>query len=73
MLLWKRWITECGNVEKGLDSINNKLDKHEDEIQQEKIKDEKEKGKKWDKLVDYLFYAVLAFLLGFIAMKLGLK
>ena len=28
-----------------------------------------EKGKKWDKLIDYLFYAVIAFLLGYIGLK----
>lgn len=33
----------------------------------------KEKGKKWDKLIDYLFYAILAFLLGYIAVQFGLK
>lgn len=32
-----------------------------------------EKGKKWDKLIDYLFYFVLALLLGYIAIQLGLK
>lgn len=33
----------------------------------------KEKGKKWDKLIDYLFYAILAALLGYIAVQFGLK
>lgn len=31
------------------------------------------KGKKWDKLIDYLFYAILGVLLSYIAYKLGLK
>ena len=47
-----------GEVEKSVESINNKLDN-----QQEK------KSVKWDKLVDYLFYAFVAYAL----MKLGIK
>lgn len=33
----------------------------------------KDKGKKWDKLIDYLFYFILALMLGYIASQLGLK
>lgn len=51
-----------GNVESSVEKINKKLD---DKIQ--------EKGKKWDKLIDYLFYFVLAAMLGYIAVQLGLK
>lgn len=47
-----------GNVEKTVDKINVKLDKKATE-----------KGLKWDKLIDYLFYALLAYAL----FKLGLK
>ena len=47
-----------GNVEENIEKINKKLD--------EKAK---EKGMKWDKLIDYLFYAILAYAL----FKLGLK
>ncbi len=32
-----------------------------------------EKGNKWSKFVDYIFYAILGVLLGYIAIKLGLK
>ena len=32
-----------------------------------------EKGKKWDKYIDYVFYFVLAALLGYIAIQFGLK
>lgn len=46
------------NVENAVKSIDNKLDQTNEK-----------KGKKWDKLIDYLFYA----LLGFILIKLGLK
>lgn len=47
-----------GKVEQSVERIGNKLDS-----QQEK------KGLKWDKLIDYLFYAILAYAL----FKLGLK
>lgn len=62
-----------GNVEKGLDSINQKLDKHDIEIHEEINKDDKLKSKKWDKLIDYLFYAFLGLVLSYIALKLNLK
>lgn len=58
-----------GNVEKGLDSINQKLDKHEEQIEEESTKEDKAKSKKWDKLIDYLFYFILATILGYIALK----
>ena len=32
-----------------------------------------DKSKKWDRFIDYLFYAILGVLLGYIAIKLGLK
>lgn len=47
-----------GQMEESVNQINNKLDN-----QQEK------KGMKWDRLIDYLFYAILAYAL----IKLGLK
>lgn len=46
------------NIENSISDINTKLDKQSNE-----------KGMKWDKLIDYLFYAVLAYCL----YKLGLK
>ena len=58
-----------GNVEKSIEGINTKLDKQETKIEEEVHKDEKQKSIKWDKLIDYLFYAILAFAL----FKLGLK
>ena len=39
------------------------------EIKEEIKKGQEQKGMKWDKLIDYLFYAILAFAL----FKLGLK
>lgn len=47
-----------GKVEQSVERIDSKLDN-----QQEK------KGMKWDKLIDYLFYAILAYCL----YKLGIK
>lgn len=51
-----------GRVEKAVEKIDLKLDNNKDE-----------KGKKWDKLIDYLFYFILALLLGYIAKQIGLK
>ena len=62
-----------GNVEKNIAGINEKLDKHDKAITEEATKDDKEKGKKWDKLVDYIFYFFIAAALGFMCIKLGLK
>lgn len=53
-------------LEKSVSTMNAKLDlalKNNAE----------EKGKKWDKLIDYIFYAVLGILLAYIAYKLGFK
>lgn len=50
------------NMEGSIKEINKKLDNKVEE-----------KGKKWDKLIDYLFYFILAVLLGYIAMQFGLK
>lgn len=47
-----------GKVENAVERIDNKISNNE-----------KTKGMKWDKLIDYLFYAILAFAL----IKLGLK
>lgn len=49
-------------VENSVEKINSKLDNNKDE-----------KGKKWEKLIDYLFYFILALLLGYIAKQFGLK
>lgn len=53
-------------VESAVEKIDLKLDSKVSE-------DDKAKGKKWDKFVDYIFYSVLAVILGLIYMKLGLK
>lgn len=47
-----------GKVENAVERIDTKLENSE-----------KQKGMKWDKLIDYLFYAILAYAL----FRLGLK
>jgi uncharacterized Ntn-hydrolase superfamily protein len=47
-----------GKVENAVERIDNKLDNNE-----------KTKGMKWDKLIDYLFYAFV----GYALIKLGIK
>lgn len=51
-----------GQMETTIKTINTKLDNKENE-----------KGKKWDKLIDYLFYFIIALILGYVAYKLGIK
>lgn len=51
-----------GQMETTIKSINTKLDNKENE-----------KGKKWDKLIDYLFYFIVALILSYVAYKLGIK
>lgn len=61
------------NVEKNVEGIKEKLDKHDKAISEEANKDDKEKSKKWDKVIDYLFYFILAALLAYIANKIGIN
>lgn len=61
-LVMQKMDYKIGCLEGTVNDISAKLDK--------RLED---KGKKWDKLIDYLFYFVLALLLGYIAMNLGLK
>jgi predicted nuclease with TOPRIM domain len=53
-------------LEKSVSTMNAKLDLA-------LKKDNEDKSKKWDKLIDYIFYAVLGILLSYIAYKLGFK
>lgn len=59
-------------------SRQNKEDISEIKQQMEIIKanqsaQTEKKGAKWDKLIDYIFYAFIAILLGLLVAKLGLK
>lgn len=49
-------------IEKTIAEIDKKLDANSEE-----------KGKKWDKLIDYIFYAIIAALLGYLSHQIGLK
>lgn len=49
-------------MEKTMASMDEKLDAQTSE-----------KGKKWDKLIDYVFYFVIAALLGYIIHQMGIK
>ena len=52
-----------GKVESAVEKIDQKLEGKVSE-------DDKEKGKKWDKLIDYIFYSILAVILGLIYVKI---
>lgn len=54
-----------GKVEESTEKINQKID----DLKVKTNENVKEKAIKWDKLIDYLFYAVLAYAL----FRLGIK
>lgn len=49
-------------MENTIKSIDSKLDSQTED-----------KGRKWDKLIDYLFYAIIAALLAYLSHQIGLK
>ncbi len=51
-----------GQMETTIKAINTKLDNQDDE-----------KGKKWDKFVDYIFYFIIAAILSYLAYELGIR
>lgn len=53
-------------LEKKIATMNNNLDLA-------LKKDDEDKSKKWDKLVEYIFYAILGILIAYIAYKTGFK
>lgn len=53
-------------LEKKIVTMNNNLDLA-------LKKDDEYKSKKWDKLVEYIFYGILGILLSYIAFKIGFK
>ena len=61
-VIMQKMDLRVSNIESNIENINNKLDNQTEN-----------KGKKWDKLVDYLFYFLIATLLGLLVAKLGLK
>lgn len=65
-------IKELQNTYKIMEKMDYRMGNVENnvtEIKEEIQKGKEQKGMKWDKLIDYLFYAILAFAL----FKLGLK
>ena len=49
-----------------LETTVDKIDKKLDETKTEKVK-------KWDKLIDYLFYFIIGAILGYIALHLNIR
>ena len=62
-----------GRVEDSVDKISQKLDNNFQEIVNAKAQPITEKSKKWDKLIDYIFYAILAAILALVFTKIGLN
>ena len=69
----KTIIYRLDNMDKRFDTMNNKFNNVESKIDFALKKDDENKSKKWDKLIEYIFYAILGILLAYIAYKLGLK
>lgn len=67
--LMQKMDCRIDNVESAVSKVEKTVEKIDNKISA-KVE---EKGKKWDKFIDYVFYAVLACLLGYIAHQLGLK
>lgn len=55
-------VFRIGKLENSVEKIDKKLDENSNE-----------KGKKWDKLIDYLFYFVVGAILSYIALHINLK
>mgnify|MGYP000767290076 CR=1 FL=1 len=62
-----------GKVEDSVEKINQKLDNNFKEIINAKSQPVTEKSKKWDKLIDYLFYAVIGAIMLLVLTKIGLN
>lgn len=60
-------------MEDSVDKINQKLDNNFQEILNAKAQPVTEKSKKWDKLIDYLFYTVIGAIMLLVLAKLGLN
>lgn len=55
-----------GKMESAVDKIDSKLDSKINE-------DSNSKGKKWDKLIDYIFYTILGAIMLMVLAKVGLN
>lgn len=66
-------IKELSNVYVALTKVDDKIsnvEKDVSEIKETVEKSKEQKGMKWDKLIDYLFYAILAFALFKLRIKI---
>lgn len=61
------------NVEDNVKNISQKLDNNLQEIIATKHQSANEKGKKWDKFIDYLFYAFVGAVMALVLSKIGLS
>lgn len=66
-------LQETNSILKNVDYRIGNMEKSVEEIKVELKENGKEKGKKYDKLIEYIFFTILSILLGYIAIKLGLK
>lgn len=61
-----------GRMEDSVEKINQKLDSNFQEIINTKVQNTNEKSKKWDKFIDYLFYAIAGAVVLLVLTKIGL-
>lgn len=69
-------IEKLNDVYIALTKVTDKVQTIENDVSEIKtdMKEIKERpSKKWDKLVDYIFYFILALILGYICHQLGIK
>lgn len=62
-----------GRVEDSVDKISQKLDSNYKELITAKTQPNIEKSKKWDKFIDYIFYAIVGAVIMLVLTKIGLN
>ena len=62
-----------GRVEDSVEKISQKLDSNYQELVATKTQNTSEKSKKWDKLIDYLFYTIIGAVIMLALTKIGLN
>ena len=60
-----------GRMEDSVENINKKLDSNFQEIIKAKTQNTNEKSKKWDKFLDYIFYAIVGAIIALVLAKFG--
>ena len=60
-----------GRMEDSVEKINQKLDNNFQEIINAKTQNTKKKKKKWDKFLDYIFYAIVGAIIALVLAKFG--